>query len=62
MSGFSDDKDERLDKAISEEVQEINLLGVVVGVWVPGEGTYAVAMGNATIGEVRRIPYLPDVL
>ncbi len=54
-SGFSDDKVERLDRAIAEEVQENNLLGVVVGVWVPGEGQYVLAMGKANLktGEQR---------
>jgi D-alanyl-D-alanine carboxypeptidase len=54
-SGFSDDKVERLDKAIAEEVQENNLLGVVVGVWVPGEGEYVLVMGKANLktGEQR---------
>jgi D-alanyl-D-alanine carboxypeptidase len=54
-SGFSDDKVERLDKAIAEEVQENNLPGVAVGVWVPGEGEYVVARGKANLktGEQR---------
>jgi D-alanyl-D-alanine carboxypeptidase len=54
-SGFSDDKVERLDKAIAEEVQKNNLLGVVVGVWVPGEGEYVLVMGKANLktGEQR---------
>jgi D-alanyl-D-alanine carboxypeptidase len=54
-SGFSDDKVERLDKAIAEEVQENNLLGVVVGVWVPGDGEYVLVMGKANLktGEQR---------
>jgi D-alanyl-D-alanine carboxypeptidase len=54
-SGFSDDKVERLDKAISVEMQENNLPGVAVGVWVPGEGEYVVARGKANLktGEKR---------
>jgi CubicO group peptidase (beta-lactamase class C family) len=54
-SGFSDDKVERLDKAIAEEVQVNNLPGVAVGVWVPGEGEYVVARGKANLktGEQR---------
>jgi D-alanyl-D-alanine carboxypeptidase len=55
VSGFSDDTVERLDRAIAEEVQENNQLGVVVGVWVPGEGQYVVARGKANLktGEAR---------
>ena len=48
-SGFSDDEVERLDKAILEVVQENNLLGVVVGVWVPGEGKYVIAIGKPNL-------------
>jgi D-alanyl-D-alanine carboxypeptidase len=54
-SGFSDDTVERLDKAITEQMQENNLPGVVVGVWVSGEGRYVVARGKANLktGEAR---------
>ena len=54
-SGFSDDIVERLDEAIAKQMQENDLPGVVVGVWVPGEGEYVVARGKANLktGEQR---------
>jgi D-alanyl-D-alanine carboxypeptidase len=54
-SGFSDDTVQRLDRAIAKQMQENNLPGVVVGVWVPGEGRYVVARGKANLetGEER---------
>jgi D-alanyl-D-alanine carboxypeptidase len=47
----------RLDKAIANEMQENDLPSVVVGVWIPGEGEYVVARGQANIktGEKRDI-------
>lgn len=56
-SGFSDETVHRLDRAIANEMQENDLPGVVVGVWVPGEGEYVVARGQANIktGEQRDI-------
>jgi D-alanyl-D-alanine carboxypeptidase len=51
-SGFSDDTVRRLDRAIAKQMRgAINedLPGVVVGVWVPGEGEYVVARGKANI-------------
>jgi D-alanyl-D-alanine carboxypeptidase len=54
-SGFSDDTVRRLDAAIAKQMQENDLPGVVVGVWVPGEGEYVVARGKANLktGEKR---------
>jgi D-alanyl-D-alanine carboxypeptidase len=54
-SGFSDDKVRRLDGAIAKQMRENDLPGVVVGVWVPGEGEYVVARGKANLktGEKR---------
>ena len=54
-SGFSDDTVRRLDAAIAKRMQENDLPGVVVGVWVPGEGEYVVARGKANLrtGEKR---------
>ncbi len=54
-SGFSDDTVRRLERAISKQVQANDLPGVVVGVWVPGEGEYVVARGKANLetGEER---------
>ncbi len=54
-SGFSDDTVRRLDRTISKQMQEYDFPGVVVGVWVPGEGEYVVARGKANLktGEER---------
>ena len=54
-SGFSEDTVQRLDRAIAKQMQEDDLPGVVVGVWVPGEGEYVVARGKANLktGEQR---------
>src|ERR687893_277717 len=56
-SGFSDDTVRRLDRAISNQMQANDLPGVVVGVWVPGEGEYVVARGKANLetGEKREV-------
>jgi D-alanyl-D-alanine carboxypeptidase len=56
-SGFSDDTVRRLDETIAKQMQQDNLPGVVVGVWVPGEGEYVVARGKANLetGEKRDI-------
>jgi D-alanyl-D-alanine carboxypeptidase len=56
-SGFSDDTVRRLDGAIAKQMQENDLPGVVVGVWVPGEGQYVVARGKANLktGEKRDV-------
>jgi D-alanyl-D-alanine carboxypeptidase len=46
-----------LDKAIAKQMRDEDLPGVVVGVWVPGEGEYVVARGKANIetGEKRAL-------
>src|SRR4028119_1911315 len=56
-SGFSDDTVRRLDRAIAEQMRADDLPGVVVGVWVPGEGEYVVARGKANLktGEKRDV-------
>jgi D-alanyl-D-alanine carboxypeptidase len=56
-SGFSEETVRRLDNAIAKQMQENDLPGVVVGVWVPGEGEYVVARGQANLktGEKRDI-------
>jgi D-alanyl-D-alanine carboxypeptidase len=56
-SGFSNDKVRRLDRAIAKQMRDKNLPGVVVGVWVPGEGEYVVARGKANLktGEKRAL-------
>ncbi|MDQ3929228.1 MAG: serine hydrolase, partial [Chloroflexota bacterium] len=46
---FSDQITEQLDTAITKFMQEANLPGVVVGVWVPGEGQYVAAKGKANL-------------
>jgi D-alanyl-D-alanine carboxypeptidase len=54
-SGFPDATVERLDAAIAKHMQDNDLPGVVVGVWVPGKGEYVVARGKANLktGEKR---------
>jgi D-alanyl-D-alanine carboxypeptidase len=54
-SGFSGETVRRLDEAITKQMREEDLPGVVVGVWVPGEGRYVVAKGKANLetGEKR---------
>jgi D-alanyl-D-alanine carboxypeptidase len=44
-----------LDGAIAKQMREDDLPGVVLGVWVPGEGRYVVARGKANLktGEKR---------
>jgi D-alanyl-D-alanine carboxypeptidase len=56
-SGLSDDTVRRLDRAISKQMQANDLPGVVVGVWVFGEGEYVVARGKANLktGEKRDV-------
>src|SRR3712207_637981 len=52
---FSEDIVEQLDTAIASAMKYNDLPGVVVGVWVPGEGEYVVARGKANLktGEQR---------
>src|SRR4028118_1587313 len=54
---FSDDVVERLDEAVADQMHYNDLPGVVVGVWVPGEGEYVVARGTANLqtGEKREV-------
>jgi D-alanyl-D-alanine carboxypeptidase len=56
-SGFSYDTVRRLDGAIAKQTKENDVPGVVVGVWVPGEGQYVAARGKANLktGEERDI-------
>jgi D-alanyl-D-alanine carboxypeptidase len=55
VSGFSEETVRRLDGAIAKQMREDDLPGVVLGVWVPGEGRYVVARGKANLktGEKR---------
>jgi D-alanyl-D-alanine carboxypeptidase len=53
-SRFSDDVVKQLDAAIAQEMKYNDLPGVVVGVWVPGEGEYVVARGKANLETGRR--------
>jgi D-alanyl-D-alanine carboxypeptidase len=57
VSDFSDETVRRLDGAIAKQMREDDLPGVVLGVWVPGEGRYVVARGKANLktGEKRDI-------
>lgn len=54
-SGFSDEIMRKLDAAVTERMREDDLPGVVVDVWVPGEGRYVLAKGKANFktGEKR---------
>jgi len=54
---FSDDVVKRLDGAVADQMRYGDLPGVVVGVWVPGEGEYVVARGKANLetGEKREV-------
>ncbi len=54
---FSDDTLKRLDEAVADQMEYNDLPGVVVGVWVPGEGEYVVARGKANLetGEKREV-------
>jgi D-alanyl-D-alanine carboxypeptidase len=57
---FSDDIVQTLDRTIVSHMQDENLPGVVVGVWVPGEGEYVVAKGTANLATGRaRQPHDP---
>ena len=54
---FSDDVVKRLDEAVADQMHYNDLPGVVVGVWVPGEGEYVVARGEANLetGKKREV-------
>jgi D-alanyl-D-alanine carboxypeptidase len=54
---FPDDVVERLDEAVADRMEYNDLPGAVVGVWVPGEGEYVVARGEANLetGEEREV-------
>ena len=54
---FPDDVVKRLDEAVADQMEYNDLPGVVVGVWVPGEGEYVVARGEANLetGEKRDV-------
>ncbi len=55
-ASFSQEQRDQLDKAVSDFMEERHLPGVVVGAWVPGEGTYLAAMGHSDLeaGEVMQ--------
>ncbi len=52
-SSFSDETVERLDSYVTNHVEHKDLPGVVVGAWVPGEGEYVVARGEANLETGR---------
>jgi D-alanyl-D-alanine carboxypeptidase len=52
-SRLSDDTVQKLDQLIAQQMREKNLPGVVVGVWVPGEGQYMTAKGVANLQTER---------
>ena len=53
-ASFSQEQRDQLDQAVTDFMEERHLPGVVVGAWVPGEGTYLTAKGYADLeaGEV----------
>jgi len=53
-ASFSREQRDQLDEAVTGFMEERHLPGVVVGAWVPGEGTYLAAMGYSDLeaGEV----------
>jgi D-alanyl-D-alanine carboxypeptidase len=53
-SRFSDDIVRQLDHTVTQHMEENALPGVVVGVWVPGEGEYVVARGLANLETGRK--------
>jgi D-alanyl-D-alanine carboxypeptidase len=50
---LSDDNIQKVNELIAQEMQDKNLPGVVVGVWVPGEGEYVTAQGTANLDTGR---------
>jgi D-alanyl-D-alanine carboxypeptidase len=50
---LSEDNLQELDSLIDQEMQDKNLPGVMVGVWVPDEGEYVVAKGEANLDTGR---------
>lgn len=46
---FSDATVKNLDSIISKIKADHNLPGVVVGIWIPGEGEYTIALGSADL-------------
>jgi D-alanyl-D-alanine carboxypeptidase len=58
-AAFSDKIVQELDAAIAKQMQDANLPGVVVAVWVPGEGEYVAVKGTANL-ETARPRHLND--
>jgi D-alanyl-D-alanine carboxypeptidase len=54
-SRFSEENVQRLDGAIAKEMEDKNLPGVMVGVWVPGQGQYVTAKGKANLDIGREL-------
>lgn len=46
---FSKDVQNKLDKVVSGKMAEFGIPGAIVGIWVPGKGSYVVAKGKADI-------------
>lgn len=46
---FSDATVKKLDSVISKIKADHNLPGVVVGIWIPGEGEYTIALGSSDL-------------
>ncbi|MFC2130255.1 serine hydrolase domain-containing protein [Bacteroidota bacterium] len=57
VTEFSKQIVESIDSIISNEIETKNLPGVVVGVWIPGEGEYVKAFGTANLetGKKRKL-------
>ncbi len=48
-ASFSPERQEQLDEVVADYMRERHLPGAVVGAWVPGEGEYVAAMGQADL-------------
>jgi D-alanyl-D-alanine carboxypeptidase len=56
--GFGPELTERLDRAVAEVREQAGIPGVVVGLWMPGKGSYVRATGVAD--TVTRLPMTAD--
>ena len=50
---FSKDVQEKLDKVLADTMSEYGVPGAIVGIWVPGKGSYVVARGKADLKTGR---------
>ena len=52
---FSTEVQQKMEKVVDEVMSEENIPGVIVGVWIPGEGTWTKAKGKADIETGREM-------